>query len=832
MTRQHRPHVGGAMALALFVLLALAASDAAARNPIRNAFFDAYPQVEGTRLDDLPGMSKHCGVCHYDFAGGGARNPYGVAIEGTDQSPGAIFALGSIDSDGDGFTNETEILDPGALYDNTPTFPGLHAGNVNQTSNVNLADIQDYLTPYAGGDAEPPVVTVLSPNGGESLPSSVPMAITWTATDNSGIVIAVDIDASFDGGLTWKPVAVGIGNSGSLTWFPDNRPTLQALIRVSAVDATGNEGLDVSDAFFEIYSGAIALVPTTLRDFDHPGTQPFEGGSILPPTDCRSCHGDYNPAVEPAFNWRGSMMAQASIDPLFLAALTIANQDAAESGDLCLRCHMPAGWLHGRSTPTDGGQMLISDKHGVSCDLCHRMVDPIYEPGVSPEEDQAILAALGMAPTEFGNGMFVIDPTGMRRGPFPDADLGHAILYSPFHQQAAICGTCHDVSNPALQKDGNGNYVPGPLDQMSDDFASTFLMPVERTYSEWLNSEYNTIEGVYAPQFGGNKEFVATCQDCHMRDVTGKGCNLSGAPQREDLPLHDMTGGSVWLPTILDQVDPTVDTAALQAGADRATYMLENAATMIAEDLSGTLRVTVTNETGHKLPTGYPEGRRIWINVQFKDSDGVIVAEHGAYDAAEGILDGDSTKVYETLMGLDQAMADIADLEPGKSFHFVLNNEVLKDNRIPPRGFTNDAFAEFGGAPVQYSYADGQYWDETDFVVPANAEQAVVSLYYQSTSKEMIDFLLSENSTDTRGQEMYDLWVANDRCPPNLMAQVTLEVDAACAGDLNGDGYTDLADLGVLLAAYGVDDGGDLNGDGSTDLSDLGILLADYGCGS
>jgi hypothetical protein len=55
-----------------------------------------------------------------------------------------------------------------------------------------------------------------------------------------------------------------------------------------------------------------------------------------------------------------------------------------------------------------------------------------------------------------------------------------------------------------------------------------------------------------------------------------------------------------------------------------------------------------------------------------------------------------------------------------------------------------------------------------------------------------------------------------------------------CVGDLNGDGYTDLADLGILLADFGCGPPGlcvgDLNGDGFTDLADLGILLADFGC--
>jgi len=52
---------------------------------------------------------------------------------------------------------------------------------------------------------------------------------------------------------------------------------------------------------------------------------------------------------------------------------------------------------------------------------------------------------------------------------------------------------------------------------------------------------------------------------------------------------------------------------------------------------------------------------------------------------------------------------------------------------------------------------------------------------------------------------------------------------APCLGDLNGDGQRDLADLAILLAAYGVSTEGDIDGDGDTDLADLAIVLANYG---
>jgi WD40 repeat protein len=50
-----------------------------------------------------------------------------------------------------------------------------------------------------------------------------------------------------------------------------------------------------------------------------------------------------------------------------------------------------------------------------------------------------------------------------------------------------------------------------------------------------------------------------------------------------------------------------------------------------------------------------------------------------------------------------------------------------------------------------------------------------------------------------------------------------------CPGDLDDDGVVGQADLGILLAAFGVDDGGDLDGDSDTDQADLGILLAHWG---
>ncbi|MEN8254946.1 MAG: hypothetical protein ABFR33_05690, partial [Verrucomicrobiota bacterium] len=293
----------------------------------------------------------------------------------------------------------------------------------------------------------------------------------------------------------------------------------------------------------------------------------------------------------------------------------------------------------------------------------------------------------------------------------------------------------------------------------------------------WLHSAYNTSNGVYAPQFAGNKDggMVASCQDCHMPDILGQGCDpaqFGDVPMRADLPLHDMTGGSSWLARILpDHAGLDAETAAaLSNGAVRAEYMLGKAARMQAEVIDGDLRVTVINDTGHKLPTGYPEGRRMWINVRFYDDGNALLDEFGGYDPVDAVLTND-TMVYEIHPGIGTNLASVVGMDPGPSLHFVLNNQVYEDNRIPPRGFTNSEFETFGGAPVGHHYDDGQYWDEVYYAMPAEAVRADVQLYYQSTSKEFIEFLRDENTTDSNGQDLYDLWVANDKCPPVLMTE-------------------------------------------------------------
>jgi hypothetical protein len=93
---------------------------------------------------------------------------------------------------------------------------------------------------------------------------------------------------------------------------------------------------------------------------------------------------------------------------------------------------------------------------------------------------------------------------------------------------------------------------------------------------------------------------------------------------------------------------------------------------------------------------------------------------------------------------------------------------------------------------------------------------------------------------------MYDLWVNNGRCPPELMVTATLALTGGgvVLGDLNCDGVADFGDINPFVlalsnpvayaAAYPDCDiqAGDINEDGAVNFRDINpfvVLLAGGG---
>ena len=571
------------------------------------------------------------------------------------------------------------------------------------------------------------------------------------------------------------------------------------------------------------FGAALAWTPQPVADdplVRMPGSQPSQGINLEAPNRCLNCHAGFNPAGEPGFLWIGSMMAQSARDPMFWAGLTVAAQDAIwalgtpNAADLCERCHLPEGWLAGRSDPTNASAMTASDFDGVHCDFCHRMWDPFHQevyagtregddwigywdeagntgPGSGTlsqtESDQTLVQDEALAAgiqtfsgapffenarpaspdyTESAAGQFYMDGNSAKRASFADAAARHQMLYSRYHKSKYFCGTCHDVSNPALANLGADPTLPLPTET---DSAYGYFH-VERTFSEFMLSAYGQPGGAptnpeFRAQGASDIALAAKCQDCHMRDVTGRAANKRNAVLRptestehpnSGLPLHDLTGGNAWVSHILASLDPngpvydplnlqlldrgpavlTLDLdagqspklngAALKAGSDRAKQQLLLAATLrnVTYDAgSGNLQFQILNNSGHKLPTGYPEGRRMFVNIKAFGSSGSLVHEINPYDDAAGTLKG---MPASPVLGANEAFVGELVYEvhskssltgEDHSFHFVLADGSSKDNRIPPKGFDKlGAAARFAepvdaatGLPDPGFFSDAEY---------------------------------------------------------------------------------------------------------------------------
>jgi hypothetical protein len=86
----------------------------------------------------------------------------------------------------------------------------------------------------------------------------------------------VDVELSRDNGGSWSTLASGIANSGSLAWTVTGPATTGARLRVTARDAAGNAGSDLSDAVWTIVDPLVGVgdPPIAIRDFDLTLTSP------------------------------------------------------------------------------------------------------------------------------------------------------------------------------------------------------------------------------------------------------------------------------------------------------------------------------------------------------------------------------------------------------------------------------------------------------------------------------------------------------------------------------------------------------------------------------
>jgi hypothetical protein len=512
------------------------------------------------------------------------------------------------------------------------------------------------------------------------------------------------------------------------------------------------------------------------------GTQPgaVDPASFASSDVCRNCHFSGAPseaAYLPSDTWAGTMMANAMRDPVFLAALTVANQDEPGIGTFCIRCHSPLAFVRGSATADPTGAAALADPidvHGVSCEACHRMNEDPLDDG---------------EPFLIGNARIHVDDVPDKRGPWvscttapddPTCSLspGHETVQSPAHASSALCGQCHQVTLPGRKlRDARGV-------ETEEDF------PVDTTWAEWK-----------ASAFAGDGEDARSCQDCHMaRDVDGAVCTTFDATERTGPPQHAFVGGNHWgIQAVMEAYPERAAEypSAFDTALDRTLTTLQSAAAVTVTgsepptEAGGafTITVRVENLTGHKLPTGYAESRRAWIAVSFVAGEEEVFAL-GGYDASTGTIEGEGeTHVYQARHGRWDGERAVAD------HHLALHDVIVEDTRIPPRGFVADATTMPVGA-IDYDDGEGglRHFDEVELQgtipagLPAGPGVLRATLFYQSMTREHVEFLAAENRTDERGTALADIYEATDGAPPIAIARAEVEITIPDPGGTGGGG--------------------------------------------
>lgn len=366
---------------------------------------------------------------------------------------------------------------------------------------------------------------------------------------------------------------------------------------------------------------------------------------------CKECHSEIYA------QWSSSMMAHAWEDPAYRAILRLASVATQGKVDkFCIGCHSPIGLTTGTVDAQKGD--IGTQCSGVSCDVCHTI--------------SSITGA--------GNASFVLEPVTLDRpvkyGPREDAlSPFHDTAHSDLHTRSEFCATCHNVTHPFNR------------------------LPVERTYDEWRDSPYN-VAGVQ-------------CQDCHMTPGPGVATDPGlGGKARPDVYSHFFAGANATMAAHFGSSE----------AAGRARQMLRSAATIefvqpptrIEGGTRADVQVKVTNVgAGHKLPTGFPEGREVWIDFKVQDADGTTLFESGA------LRDGRTepgTHSFKAMLG--DAQGNAVDLE------VWMADRILSDTRILPKG---SVLADFS------------------FSVPVGAKlplTLVADLFYASFSQHLLDELL------------------------------------------------------------------------------------------
>ncbi len=549
------------------------------------------------------------------------------------------------------------------------------------------------------------------------------------------------------------------------------------------------EGVLMSSATFSAIKTITIICILQIATIAGAQSLPWDESSMFTGSgNCAHCHSSNGAAntengtdISMPTQWRGTMMANAARDPLWRAKVSAEIDEfpqfqvAIETK--CIRCHAPMAHeqaMHDGQTDYSLVE-LESDPlalDGVSCTLCHQ---------VEPDN-------FGLPQSYSGH--FELDETRQIYGPYTNPLTGPMMNNSnfmPVHSEhmgeSELCATCHTLFTAYVGNDG----------QLTGSF------PEQTPYLEWKNST-----------FGQNN---VECQACHML-VADTAQDIATMPPwhtetHEPFAKHEFTGANEFMLNILKNNITELGLTASEANFDdtlaRTRLMLENqtvglsAMHFLTEDTLS-VDLMVENFCGHKLPTGIPL-RRMWIHLKVLGGDAEVIFESGNWDEdgeVIGLDEGfephhdminhpDQVQIYEPVM---------MDVNGDLTYTLLRAAGYLKDNRLPPVGFTSshsayDSTAIEGAALQDADFnrsggVEGSGSDTVHYRIPVSSGGPFlveVEVCYQTLTPRMFNDIASHDTPEVH--VFAPMYEEADKAP-SLLGGLTLDIGSASGVEHGG----------------------------------------------
>ena len=491
--------------------------------------------------------------------------------------------------------------------------------------------------------------------------------------------------------------------------------------------------------------------------------------------NCVNCHApdpdgealvdEHGATVSPVADWQATLMANSARDPFWQAKVdheglvNPAHREAIEN--VCTACHAPQGFHEAHMTGAAGPNGytmddLMADElglDGVGCTGCH-----------SIDNDNLAGRSNGDLPINTENvawGGFENPWDGLMSG-----QTGFIPAFGEHMRSSEVCASCHSLYTHTQDLDG-------------EETGQIFFE--QTTYLEWVNSAFNA-ENVQ-------------CQTCHMPLVEGGAIAATQPnwlfPQR--FGKHHFVGGNAFMLKLMRdnavQLNLSATSTQFDSTIARTTASLQQStANLNVRQLASSpdewaFEVEVENLAGHKFPSGYP-ARVAFLEFTLVSTSGDTLFHSGAWSRENGIAGRDAgwephwneiteenqVQIYELVLG-DVAGQTTQVLERAA--------EVLKDNRLVPRGFSSlhPAYDTVAVGPMASLDADfnhrlgeeGSGTDRLVYRVPAvdgsSGVEATVRLHYQAVPAQWVAAMFEFSDQSERIANFESMYDAADRTP-------------------------------------------------------------------